>query len=571
MRTFFEAQRYYRHMSHVYYGLFMVVALMQFLVTFFIVGLTVYVIAGNLNGYVAILICVGFLIYLGIGFFIAKKRVAQGGLSVAQSVKAVRLFVHKDASTQAVYTPKHIRVSNLRDLPAPYQRYYEFAAQMAIASGIVLPKLYVLPFESAVNGFVAGFGDEDRVMVLTQGAVEHLSNAELYGLIGHEFGHILHGDARLNLRLFVVLTTLTWCHELVDRIEMLAFGHFDRNYHGDHDFYGSWQVSNPVSKNEWMLLLTSHRRQTEAYYETHTASKGSFSKVGTVSQSAMHDAISARGLFGVVTFAIPLLFLKLISVVSLAGAEWLKQQFNRQREYLADATSVQLTRSPDVVNALQSLQVKYSTALYNKDFSTCMSHFFFASPEPDGVKIGMHTHPYIYERIDAIKFDHHLSFAQSVTAHLNHDSLQKAHDYAMAYHDIKETLKTSAPEPKEDTALAFEAPAERIIDGRLVIDDWLPEDSKRSQTLYPQQVTPHAITGIITPSQIKALALPWSITHNLTSITGIINLLECTLACHHYRTIDPDTKVDIRVLYTPRVIHLDARSIANTDPHSDTH
>lgn len=73
--------------------------------------------------------------------------------------------------------------------------------EMAIASGVPLPDLFLLEREPGINALAAGNGTNDAVICVTRGALELLSRDELQGVIAHEFSHILNGDMLLNLRL----------------------------------------------------------------------------------------------------------------------------------------------------------------------------------------------------------------------------------------------------------------------------------------------------------------------------------------------------------------------------------
>ncbi|MBD2415371.1 transcriptional regulator [Nostoc calcicola FACHB-389] len=77
--------------------------------------------------------------------------------------------------------------------------------EMAIASGIPVPEVYLLDRETSINAFAAGFTPNDAVIGVTRGSLQHLNRDELQGVIGHEFSHILNGDMRLNLRLVGLL------------------------------------------------------------------------------------------------------------------------------------------------------------------------------------------------------------------------------------------------------------------------------------------------------------------------------------------------------------------------------
>ena len=75
--------------------------------------------------------------------------------------------------------------------------------EMAIASGIGVPPVYVIP-EPSINAFAAGFGIDDAVIGINQGTLDLLDRDELQGVVAHEFSHILNGDTRINLRLIAI-------------------------------------------------------------------------------------------------------------------------------------------------------------------------------------------------------------------------------------------------------------------------------------------------------------------------------------------------------------------------------
>ena len=68
--------------------------------------------------------------------------------------------------------------------------------EMAIAAGVPVPKIYVLPEEQGINAFAAGHTPEDAAIAVTRGCLTLLNRDELQGVIGHEFSHILNGDMR---------------------------------------------------------------------------------------------------------------------------------------------------------------------------------------------------------------------------------------------------------------------------------------------------------------------------------------------------------------------------------------
>ena len=85
------------------------------------------------------------------------------------------------------------------------RRLRNVVEEISIASGVPVPRLYVLENEAAINAFAAGFTSSDAVVAVTRGTLDRLNRDELQGVIAHEFSHILNGDMRLNIRLIGVL------------------------------------------------------------------------------------------------------------------------------------------------------------------------------------------------------------------------------------------------------------------------------------------------------------------------------------------------------------------------------
>lgn len=85
------------------------------------------------------------------------------------------------------------------------RRLRNVVEEIAIASGVPMPRLYVLEQEPGINAFAAGYSPSDAVIAVTRGALQRLNRDELQGVIAHEFSHILNGDMRLNVRLVGVL------------------------------------------------------------------------------------------------------------------------------------------------------------------------------------------------------------------------------------------------------------------------------------------------------------------------------------------------------------------------------
>jgi Zn-dependent protease with chaperone function len=92
------------------------------------------------------------------------------------------------------------------DTSDPQQRrLLNVVEEMAIASGVPMPEVYLLEQESGINAFAAGHNPSNAAIGVTRGTLTTLNRAELQGVIAHEFSHILNGDMQLNVRLMGLL------------------------------------------------------------------------------------------------------------------------------------------------------------------------------------------------------------------------------------------------------------------------------------------------------------------------------------------------------------------------------
>lgn len=97
-----------------------------------------------------------------------------------------------------------VRVSP--DTTDPQQRrLLNVVEEMAIASGLPMPEVYLLEQEMGINAFAAGHNPANAAIGVTRGTLTTLNRTELQGVIAHEFSHILNGDMRLNIRLMGLL------------------------------------------------------------------------------------------------------------------------------------------------------------------------------------------------------------------------------------------------------------------------------------------------------------------------------------------------------------------------------
>jgi Zn-dependent protease with chaperone function len=268
------------------------------------------------------------LVVLGLilgGTWIEMSRLKAGGSAVAQMVGARAL----DPAT--------------RD--ALDRRLLNIVEEMAIASGVPVPRVYVMDNEDSINAFAAGHSIDDAVVTVTRGALTRLNRDELQGVIAHEFSHILNGDMNLNLQLIGVL-----------------FG----------------------------LLIVSMAGRF--LLEIGGRSRGGG---GRSSSSAVLVLVAA----GVVLWV--------LGYIGVFFGRLIKAGVSRQREYLADASAVQFTRNPDGIGgALRKIAgLSQQTGLgsrINHPQAEALSHLFLGAARPTFVSGLFATHPPLDERLRRI-------------------------------------------------------------------------------------------------------------------------------------------------------------------------
>jgi Zn-dependent protease with chaperone function len=113
---------------------------------------------------------------------------------------------------------------------ASRRRLRNVVEEIALASGVPVPEIYVLEQESGINAFAAGYAPADAAVAVTRGALEKLDRNELQGVIAHEFSHILNGDMRINIRLMGALFGILLLALIGRRVMVHArFGRSDKN------------------------------------------------------------------------------------------------------------------------------------------------------------------------------------------------------------------------------------------------------------------------------------------------------------------------------------------------------
>ena len=131
------------------------------------------------------LVSLGVMAVIGLASLFRTMSLRDGGSAVARGMGA---------------TPVTPDTTN----PA-WRRLRNVIEEIAIASGVPVPEIYIMENEAGINAFAAGYSPADAAVCVTQGCLDKLTRDELQGVIAHEFSHVLNGDMRLNIRLVGLL------------------------------------------------------------------------------------------------------------------------------------------------------------------------------------------------------------------------------------------------------------------------------------------------------------------------------------------------------------------------------
>jgi Zn-dependent protease with chaperone function len=257
----------------------------------------------------------GMLLIIAGGSITKTLSLRSGGAALAQSLGA--------AAVDPTTTDPVLR------------RYVNVVEEIALASGVPMPRLFVMEQEPGINAFAAGYTPADAAITVTGGALKQLNRDELQGVIGHEFSHVLNGDMRLNIRLIGLLNGIL----LLGLIGLRVLG--------------------------------------------SGAGRGSRDN-------------NAAPIF-VIAFA-----MLALGFIGQFFASMIKAAVGRQREWLADASSVQFTRNPQgLEGALKKIAgLPTGSELTNARNAKEVSHMLFG--EGSRVSRLFASHPPLMERIAAL-------------------------------------------------------------------------------------------------------------------------------------------------------------------------
>jgi heat shock protein HtpX len=220
---------------------------------------------------------------------------------------------------------------------------FNVVEEMAIAAGVPMPRVYLID-DPSPNAFATGRDPAHASVAITTGLRAKLNREELQGVMAHEMAHVRNYDIRLMLLLAVLIGTVI----------MLS------------DFF-------------WSVLRFGPRG----------GSRG----------SSDGDKKGGGQLLMVVVLILAILF----SILAPILASMLQFAVSRQREYLADATGVELTRNPlGLAHALEKLRAD-PTPMRIVNRGT--AHLFIVNPVKKFAELGntvFASHPPLESRIERL-------------------------------------------------------------------------------------------------------------------------------------------------------------------------
>lgn len=244
-----------------------------------------------------------------------------------------------------------------RDQHAELHRAVE---NLCIGAGLPQPRLFVID-SSAANAFATGKDPERAALAVTRGLLERLDRHELEAALAHELSHVGNRDAHLATVLAAVVATL-----------MLPLG-----------FLRAMVRRNPLVALVGVFLVMP-------------LFTGLLTIVGLLFFSDelrdIHPFVRWWTLHAVVAPFYLVLGAPLI-------ARLLVRALGREREFLADADAVLLTRNPDAL--AQALLKATAATEASPPVGVAMAHLYLLDPLA-GAAGRLRSHPPLLERLDRL-------------------------------------------------------------------------------------------------------------------------------------------------------------------------
>lgn len=249
------------------------------------------------------------------------------------------------SSVASYYTGDRVvlGVSKARLVTAETQpQLINVVTELALAAGIPMPAVYTID-DTAPNAFATGRDPRHASIAVTTGLLEKLDREELQGVIGHELSHVRNYDIRYSLLVGVLVGTVALLADFFLRFT----------------FWGG---------------LGGGRRSS-------------------------NDRDGGGGLQAII-----LVLAIVLAIVAPFFARLVQLAVSRQREYMADASSVELTRNPHGLEQALAKIAEDKEVLEVANRAT--QHLYFTNPikKFESRSKGLFsTHPHIVDRINRLR------------------------------------------------------------------------------------------------------------------------------------------------------------------------
>ncbi|HKV56453.1 MAG TPA: M48 family metallopeptidase [Candidatus Binataceae bacterium] len=298
---------------------------------------------------VAVFLVIFCALGFGLDFVIGAIRIRDGHLVGFPFLTIAALIIGSVQSLVSYYGGASLVLlsAHARALTADslkHQMVLDVINEMALAARMPVPRAYLID-DPAPNAFATGRDPAHSVVCVTQGLVDEMDREELQGVLGHEMAHIRDYDIRTMMMIAV----------LVGGVAMLA------------DFFLRWSFF------------------------------GGFGDRGDGDRS---DGGEAGAIIAIAVFV--------LAIVAPIFSQLIAMAVSRQRELLADASSVEFTRNPRAL--LRALEHIARTESPLAHAARGIGHLFIVNPlegvqdRSDGFFTNLFsTHPPLSRRIERLR------------------------------------------------------------------------------------------------------------------------------------------------------------------------
>ena len=173
------------------------------------------------------LMCIIFIVFVLFGYVISLAM-GEGYFFI---IMIMAVFFSLSYILISFYNSDKIAIASVGAKKASrekYKQYYDLVEGLTLASGMPMPKLYVMP-SNQINAFASGRDPQHAVICVTKGALEKLDKRELEGVLAHELGHIASYDIRYMTLVAVMVGMIAIISQIFLRSLWFSRGSNDRN------------------------------------------------------------------------------------------------------------------------------------------------------------------------------------------------------------------------------------------------------------------------------------------------------------------------------------------------------